>query len=62
MLPWQFFANSLAEASNSLVVNNSLISKVNFPRLIVPAGAVHQSVGTSDLGRAPPDHATGLAT
>jgi lipopolysaccharide transport system permease protein len=40
MLPWQFFANSLSEASNSLVVNNSLISKVYFPRLIIPAGAV----------------------
>jgi lipopolysaccharide transport system permease protein len=40
MLPWQFFSNSLSEASNSLVVNNSLISKVYFPRLIIPAGAV----------------------
>ena len=40
MLPWQFFANSLSEASNSLVLNNNLISKVYFPRLIIPAGAV----------------------
>jgi lipopolysaccharide transport system permease protein len=40
MLPWQFFANSLSEASNSLVVNSNLISKVYFPRLIIPAGAV----------------------
>jgi lipopolysaccharide transport system permease protein len=40
MLPWQFFANSLSEASNSLVVNTNLVSKVYFPRLIIPAGAV----------------------
>jgi lipopolysaccharide transport system permease protein len=40
MLPWQFFANSLSECSNSLVGNANLISKVYFPRLIVPASAV----------------------
>ncbi len=40
MLPWQFFANSLAECSNSLIGNASLISKVYFPRLIVPASSV----------------------
>ena len=40
MLPWQFFANSLSESSNSLIVNTNLISKVYFPRLIVPASAV----------------------
>ncbi|HEY9645948.1 MAG TPA: ABC transporter permease, partial [Chroococcidiopsis sp.] len=40
MLPWQFFANSLSECSNSLITNNNLISKVYFPRLIVPASAV----------------------
>jgi lipopolysaccharide transport system permease protein len=40
MLPWQFFSNSLSEASQSLVVNTNLISKVYFPRLIIPAGAV----------------------
>lgn len=40
MLPWQFFANSLAESSSSLIVNSNLISKVYFPRLIVPASAV----------------------
>lgn len=40
MLPWQFFSNSLAEASNSLVGNSNLISKVYFPRLIVPASSV----------------------
>lgn len=40
MLPWQFFANSLSEASNSLVGNANLISKVYFPRLIIPASSV----------------------
>jgi lipopolysaccharide transport system permease protein len=40
MLPWQFFANSLSECSNSLIANSNLISKVYFPRLIVPISAV----------------------
>lgn len=40
MLPWQFFANSLSECSDSLITNSNLISKVYFPRLIVPASAV----------------------
>jgi lipopolysaccharide transport system permease protein len=37
MLPWTFFATSLADASNSLISNTNLISKVYFPRLIVPS-------------------------
>ncbi|MEI7816631.1 MAG: ABC transporter permease [Desulfuromonadales bacterium] len=40
MLPWQFFANSLSEASNSLIGNSNLISKVYFPRLIIPTSSV----------------------
>jgi lipopolysaccharide transport system permease protein len=40
MLPWQFFANSLSECSNSLIGNANLISKVYFPRLVVPVSAV----------------------
>lgn len=40
LLPWQFFASSLAQASNSLVSNANLISKIYFPRLIVPASAI----------------------
>lgn len=39
-LPWQFFATSLSASSNSLIGNANLISKVYFPRLIVPAGSV----------------------
>ncbi len=40
MLPWQFFASSLSEASNSLIGNVNLISKVYFPRLIIPASSI----------------------
>jgi lipopolysaccharide transport system permease protein len=40
MLPWQFFSGALTECSNSLVNNANLLSKVYFPRLIVPASAV----------------------
>jgi len=40
MLPWQFFATALGEASNSLIGNSNLISKIYFPRLIVPVGSV----------------------
>src|SRR5258708_10394074 len=40
MLPWQFFSTALLEASNSLIVNTNLVSKVYFPRLIIPAGTV----------------------
>jgi lipopolysaccharide transport system permease protein len=36
MLPWTFFATGLADASNSLINNANLISKVYFPRIIVP--------------------------
>ena len=40
MLPWQFFSTSLSEASNSLIVNSNLVSKIYFHRLVVPASAV----------------------
>src|SRR6266513_355488 len=40
MLPWQLFSTSLAEGSNSLIGNANLISKIYFPRLIIPASAV----------------------
>ncbi len=40
MLPWQFFSNSLTESSNSLIDNSNLLTKVYFPRLIVPASSV----------------------
>lgn len=40
LLPWQLFSTSLTGASNSLIGNSNLISKVYFPRLIVPASSV----------------------
>jgi len=40
MLPWQFFSTALSECSNSLISNANLISKVYFPRLIVPIGSI----------------------
>jgi lipopolysaccharide transport system permease protein len=44
VLPWQFFSTSLTEASNSLIGNANLISKIYFPRLLVPVGAVATSL------------------
>jgi len=40
VLPWQFFATALAESSSSLITNTNLISKVYFPRIIIPVSAV----------------------
>jgi lipopolysaccharide transport system permease protein len=40
MLPWQFFANALSSSSQSVVSNAQLISKIYFPRLIIPASSV----------------------
>jgi lipopolysaccharide transport system permease protein len=40
LLPWQLFANALTQSSNSLVGSQGLITKVYFPRLIVPLAAV----------------------
>lgn len=44
MLPWYFFSNSLSEASNSLINNTNLISKVYFPRLIIPTATIITSL------------------
>lgn len=40
LLPWQFFANALSECSGSLIANSNVISKVYFPRLIVPVSSL----------------------
>ena len=40
MLPWQYFANAMQESANSLIAESRLISKVYFPRLIVPTSSV----------------------
>ena len=40
MLPWQFFSSALSESSNSLIGNANLVSKIYFPRIVVPASTV----------------------
>lgn len=45
LLPWQFFSTALSESSNSLISNANLISKVYFPRLIVPTASLMASDG-----------------
>src|SRR5215470_6251889 len=44
MLPWQFFATAMSESGNSLVNNTGLITKVYFPRMVIPASAVVTSL------------------
>jgi len=40
LLPWQLFAHSMTESGNSIVANQHLITKVYFPRLIIPIAPV----------------------
>jgi len=40
IVPWQFFSTALTEAANSLVTYSNLVSKIYFPRLLVPVAAV----------------------
>lgn len=47
MVPWFFFAAALGDCSNSLIANSNLLTKVYFPRLLVPMGAV--AVALADL-------------
>lgn len=44
LIPWQLFAQALSQASNSLVENDKLITKVYFPRLVIPLSAVLSGV------------------
>jgi lipopolysaccharide transport system permease protein len=50
LLPWTFFANGLAQASNALVGNANMIKKIYFPRLIIPISAV--MIGLPDFALA----------
>jgi lipopolysaccharide transport system permease protein len=43
-VPWQLFANSLSQSSNSLVGNQHLITKVYFPRLVIPIASLFSAV------------------
>lgn len=40
LVPWTFFANAVSQSSNSLVGNQQLVSKVYFPRIFIPLGAI----------------------
>jgi len=40
MLPWQLFANSLSQSSESLLANAGMVSKIYFPRMIIPASSI----------------------
>jgi homopolymeric O-antigen transport system permease protein len=40
LLPWQLFANAMVQSSNSLVTNQALLTKVYFPRMLIPAATV----------------------
>lgn len=44
LLPWQFFASALTNATQSLVGNANLISKIYFPRVLIPAAAIFVSL------------------
>jgi lipopolysaccharide transport system permease protein len=44
LVPWTFFANGLSQSSNSLVGNANLITKIYFPRLIVPLASVFSGI------------------
>lgn len=48
LLPWTLFSRALSESSNSLVMNSNLISKVYFPRLVIPMSAI--LAGLIDFG------------
>ena len=40
LLPWQLFSNALMQSSNSLIANQNLITKIYFPRLVIPTAAI----------------------
>jgi lipopolysaccharide transport system permease protein len=48
LLPWFFFSNAVSTASQSIVSNQSLVTKIYFPRIMIPMGAV--AAGLVDFG------------
>lgn len=50
MLPWQLFSNSIGDTSNSLVNNANLISKIYFPRILIPAAQISVHVVDFAMG------------
>ena len=47
LVPWMFFSNAIAQAGQSVVGNQNLVTKIYFPRLMIPMGAV--GAGLVDL-------------
>lgn len=50
MLPWQLFANSLSQSGMSLITHNHMITKIYFPRLILPFAAVLAALADFAVG------------
>ncbi len=50
MIPWTYFSNILTESSNSLVSNRNMLSKVYFPRLVLPLSAVFSKLLDFSIG------------
>jgi lipopolysaccharide transport system permease protein len=50
LLPWYFFANAITSASGSVVGSQNLVTKVYFPRLIIPLGAIGPSLVDFAIG------------
>jgi lipopolysaccharide transport system permease protein len=50
LLPWFFFSNAITSASQSVVGSQNLVTKVYFPRLIIPLGAVGASLVDFAIG------------
>lgn len=50
LLPWTFFSNATATSGNSLVANSNLITKVYFPRLIIPGASVAAGLVDTAIG------------
>jgi lipopolysaccharide transport system permease protein len=44
MLPWQFFSNAISETASSVITNANMLTKIYFPRLIIPASAIAVAV------------------
>jgi lipopolysaccharide transport system permease protein len=44
LLPWQFFSSALSDSGNSLIANSHLVSKIYFPRIIIPISAIAVSL------------------
>ncbi|HVO61629.1 MAG TPA: ABC transporter permease [Terriglobales bacterium] len=40
LIPWTFFSNGVSTASNSLITNQQLVSKIYFPRIFIPIGSI----------------------